>query len=90
MFTGPAQNILTEKFRLTSIANSNNVSLSTVQDGFMTLNTNLLERIRINHRLGGIPNLVLTGYEPFLMGNPYPGNSLTRIGISIDGNSPIT
>ncbi len=60
----------------------------------MTLNTSLagitpLERMRLNHLGPGA--LLNPGFPPAFAGvNPYPGNTLTRIGIPIDGSQPIT
>ncbi len=95
LFTGPTNATTTQKFRLTSLStgNTNNIQLSAEQDGFMDFQTDGNAgnvRMRIHHLANGVPMLPFALNANTNPANPVAGNRLTRIGISRDGNFPIT
>lgn len=66
MFTGAGTTA--QKFRITSLANSNNIEISTVQNGFMSFQTNNTQRMFIKNNINNYPNGNNAGYVS--IGNP--------------------
>jgi hypothetical protein len=58
LFTGVSSNLVSEKFRLTALVNSSNISLNAVQNGYLQIQTGSIPRVHINGNSGPVTGFV--------------------------------